>query len=349
MHSVETAVSGSQWAAAWVGVNSMRSNEFTTTETVSDGINQRTIALGNGLPNLFVVGSAKAGTTALYHYFKLHPQIFVPDSVKETNYMSFYSGMPALNGPRDKIRSASKSITDFIEYQRLYSARCDELIAADVSPSYLYYPQAAEKIAQVCPGAKIVIILRNPIECSFSMYAMMRNDGRESCRYFRDAFGRSAQRIAAGWEWGWDYQGYPKYWQAVARYQRLFPASQLFIRRYADLKERPENFYRELNDFLGTDSIDLAYANRRVNTAPRRGDLLRRWKLGRWCLRAARIAGLLCPSTVKTTLRRRLLDPPAFTLTTADRLMLIDHFGPDILELTRCLSLDLSGWLRSSS
>ena len=324
------------------------SSEIITIDTASSETEQHGARqLAAGLPNLFVVGSAKAGTTALYHYFKLHPQIFVPDSVKETNFMSFYGGMPPLNGPRDRIRSASKSITDWIEYQRLFSACGEELIAADVSPSYLYYPHAAEKIAELCPTAKIVIILRNSVECAFSMYAMMRNDQREPCRNFLEAFGRSFERIAAGWEWGWDYQGYPKYSLAVARYQRLFPASQLFISLYTDLKRQPEQFYRELNAFLGTDTIDLAYANRQVNTAPCRADIVRRWKLGRWCLRAARVAGLLCPPTLKSTIRSRLLDAPAFTLSVNDRLMLIDHFGPDILELARCLSLDLSGWLRS--
>ena len=178
------------------------------------------------------------------------------------------------------------------------------------------------------------------------MYAMMRNDLREPCRNFLEAFDRSFERIAAGWEWGWDYQGYPKYSLAVARYQRLFPASQLFISLYTDLKRQPEQFYRELNAFLGTDTIDLAYANRQVNTAPCRGasSVVGSSDDGAF---AARVAGLLCPPTLKSTIRSRLLDAPAFTLSANDRLMLIDHFGPDILELARCLSLDLSGWLRS--
>ena len=113
------------------------------------------------------------------------------------------------------------------------------------------------------------------------------------------------------------------------------------------MKQNPEQFYRELNLFLGTESIDLSYANRQVNTAPRRADLVRRWKIGRWSLRAARVGGLIFPRAWKSAIYRQFLDTPAYTLSADDRLMLLDHFGPDILELARCLPLDLSGWLRS--
>ena len=55
-----------------------------------------------GLPNLFVVGAAKAGTTALYHYFRAHPQIYVSATVKEANYMAYFGGLPDLHGPGDQ-------------------------------------------------------------------------------------------------------------------------------------------------------------------------------------------------------------------------------------------------------
>ena len=62
------------------------------------------------LPNIFVVGAAKSGTTALYHYFKLHPEVFVP-TVKEVNYMAFFDGLPPLAGPGDRDIVARRSVT----------------------------------------------------------------------------------------------------------------------------------------------------------------------------------------------------------------------------------------------
>jgi hypothetical protein len=298
------------------------------------------------LPEVFVVGAAKSGTTALYHYFKAHPQAFVPASIKETNYMAFYEGLPPLAGPGDKLALAGKSITRFADYQALWQPRTSEPVAVDVSPAYLCCPQAAGKIAELCPQAKIVIVLRNPIECAFSFYSMMRRDGREPCRRFWEAFEQSPKRMAAGWEWAWDYQRCPMFADQVARYQKLFPARQLFIRRYEELKREPKAYYQDLCKFLGIAPIDLSSANRQVNLSPTRGDMLRKHKAGRWMLRAARVAGLLLPPSVKAAIRQKTIDRPAFILRDEDRRRLIVHFEADIRRLARQLNWDLSDWLR---
>ncbi len=224
----------------------------------------------NDLPDVFVVGAAKSGSTALHQYFRAHPQVFVPGTIKETNYMAFFGGKPRLAGPRDAT-VLEGSITSLPAYQVLYAQRAGERVAADVSPSYLYYPQAAGKIAELCPSAKIVMVLRNPVEAAFSMYAMMRRDVREPCRSFWRAFEQSSQRMAAGWEWAWDYQGCFRYAKQVARYQERFPNAQLFIRRYEDLKNNPAAFYSDLAEFLGIDVVDLERTNRPWNVGPRRG------------------------------------------------------------------------------
>src|SRR5262249_40545535 len=87
---------------------------------------------------------------------------------------------------------------------------------------------AAHNIAQACPQAKIIMILRNPVECVLSMYSMMRRYQREPCEEIADAFRDSPRRMAAGWEWAWDYQNYFLYASQVARYLDLFPNTQNF-------------------------------------------------------------------------------------------------------------------------
>src|SRR5262245_53726556 len=148
------------------------------TRPVSAAAFARTAEGSPALPDVFVVGAAKSGTTALYEYFKSHPQVFVPEAIKETNYMAFSGGLPPLAGPGDKTALAGQSITTLDGYRKLYSSRSEGQLAADVSPAYLYYPHTAAKIAELCPRAKIVIILRNPVQCAFSMYSMMRRDLR---------------------------------------------------------------------------------------------------------------------------------------------------------------------------
>jgi hypothetical protein len=298
----------------------------------------------DNLPNLFVVGAAKAGTTALYHYFRAHPQVFVPRELKETNYMAFQAGMPKLAGPKDK-RYVGRSVTTLEAYQALYRERTSEPVVADVSPSYLYYPEVAGRIARLAPQAKIVIVLRNPVESAFSMYAMMRRDRREPCTKFAEAFHQSEQRIADGWEWAWDYKRGYEFSRQVSHYLERFPTSQLFISLYEHLHDNPEAFYADLTRFLNIDMIDLAGTNRRVNAAPRRGDRLKKSRAGSLLLRAGLAASRLVPSTIRDRLRHTI-DSPAHTLEAADRRMLVEHYRDDIARLAEMLKWDLSHWTR---
>lgn len=303
-----------------------------------------TAKLPSGLPDVFVVGAGKSGTTAIYHYFKTHPQSFVPATVKETNFMAFCDGLPPMGGPGDHI-SAQWSATKIEDYRTLYADRTSERIAVDVSPNYLFYPQAADKIASLCPNAKIVIVLRNPIECVFSLYSMLRREGRETCPTFREAFYRSHERIAAGWQAAWDYENYFRFSEQVARYLSRFPQRNLFIRRYELLKTDPQRFYGELCKFLEIEEIDTRQANRVVNTGATKRDMIRKRLLGRMLLRTARVATLVSPRAWKTALSHRLL-APAFVLSAEDRQMLVDHFSPDILALQDLLDWDLGAWLQ---
>ena len=107
-------------------------------------------------------------------------------------------------------------------------------VAADVSPAYLHRPPTAAKIAELCPRAKIVMVLRNPIEATFSMFSMMHRDRRENCDSFAEAFHRTHERLAAGWEWAWDYQGcffysdqVPAIWICFLASNYLFAATRI--------------------------------------------------------------------------------------------------------------------------
>ncbi len=299
--------------------------------------------LSDLLPDVFIVGAAKAGTTSLHQYFRAHPQVFVPAAVKETNFMSFAGGMPRFTGPRDA-EVLKSSISDLASYRRLYEARNQERVAVDVSPSYLYYAQAADHIAALCPRAKIVIVLRNPVEAAFSMYAMMRRDAREPFRIFWPAFTQSAARIAAGWEWAWDYQECFRYAGQVARFRNRFAESHLFIRRYEQLRDQPDQFYRDLCGFLDVAPIAGPQFHRRWNSAPRRRDMLAQARAGRWALRAARVAQRWAP-VAWTRQLTAALDRPALALEADDRRRLVEYFDADIRALEKALSWDLSAWL----
>ncbi len=300
------------------------------------------------LPNLFVVGAAKSGTTALYHFFKAHPQIYVSSAIKEANYMAYYDGVPNCTGPGDSTAAAGRSIAHLTDYLALFDDRKDEPFAADISPVYLHNPRTAARIAKMCPDAKIVMILRNPIEGVFSMFSMMHRDRREPCLSFNDAFRRTNHRMAAGWEWAWDYRGCFLYSQQVARYLNHFPVNQLFIRRYEELKQTPELFYRNLMDFIGVDMIDVKAANRKVNKSARRADVLRRTWKGKVLVEIGRAGSKFLPKYLHKWLNIEL-DAPAFKLSAEDRTMLADHYRADIARLAELLNWNLDDWLQPPS
>jgi hypothetical protein len=152
--------------------------------------------------------------------------------------------------------------------------------------------------------------------------------------------------MAAGWEWAWDYQQGFMLSQRVARYLKLFPAQQLFVRRYEELKNHPAAYYSDLCKFLGVSAIDLKKANLQVNLSPTRRDMIAKRKAGRWMLRSARVAGLLVPRSLKAALWQRTLGRPAFALGPDDQRWLIDHFADDINKTAQILSWDLSDWLK---
>ncbi len=260
--------------------------------------------------------------------------------------MSFHDGLPRFNGPGDQEWHYRHSISSLSSYQALYRNRGGKKNAADVSPSYLSHPGAAKKIAELCPQSKIIIVLRNPVECAFSMFCHRRRDGEEPQHSFEAAFAASAERLAAGWQSHWDYKGHFLFSLQVERYLELFPKDQLFIRRYESLKHDPENFYNELCAFLGVQPIDCKSANQQVNTAPKREEIWRQRGGSRFLLKWVNSVAKRLPAKPQQKLRELVLLKPAYRLSPKDRQYLVDHFAGDIKELGKTLQWDLSDWLK---
>ena len=115
--------------------------------------------------DFFIVGAPKSGTTSLYHYLASHPDIFM-SSKKEPNYFSKSEiKQQELYYPIDELDS-------FSDYKILFSGSKEGQILGESSVSYLFYPEVASKLHEHNSSAKIIILLRNPIERAFSHYLM---------------------------------------------------------------------------------------------------------------------------------------------------------------------------------
>ena len=125
------------------------------------------------LPNTFVVGAAKAGTTSIWHYLRQHPDVFV-SPVKEPHFYS-RGGMPGASG-----------IKDPDAYSALFAEARDELVVAEASPSYLWDPETPHRVLAASPEARIIVSLREPVGRAHSHYLTHLRSGLER-RTFLDA------------------------------------------------------------------------------------------------------------------------------------------------------------------
>ncbi|HEX9997049.1 MAG TPA: sulfotransferase [Abditibacterium sp.] len=204
------------------------------------------------LPNFIIVGAAKAGTTAVYYYLAQHPQIYVTP-LKETNYFALAGQKCAFAGPGDNDYVNQLSITSEEAYRAQFDGVRDETAIGEASPLYLYSPVAAQRIRETVPHAKIIAILRNPIDRAYSAFLHLLRDHREGERDFDQALRNEAEHIAANWEHIWHYIGMGRYFEQIKRYYDLFPREQIQIFLYRDLRADPRAVLRDVVRFVGAD------------------------------------------------------------------------------------------------
>lgn len=201
-------------------------------------------------PNVFVVGDAKCGTTTLYRMLKLAGGIGTSRTRKELHYFSAPELLQKVAGPGDS-RIPEDIVTDEAAYLAEYAHLPPGLAAiADVSPSYLQEPAAAERIAAFAPDARIVILLREPAAKIMSQYTHLWGEGRETLP-FEEAFELSESRRAAGWSTMFDYEAGGRYADAVARYLARFGRERVMVLLLEELAGEDPAPRERLGAFLG--------------------------------------------------------------------------------------------------
>ncbi len=149
------------------------------------------------LPNFLVIGATKSGTTSLYTYLKQHPEVYMP--MKEPNFFALEGREPPFfRGPEGWKEPSQKRITDLEGYRTLFAGASGEKAMGEVSPLYLYAPQAAYRIRRYVPEAKLVAILRNPVERAYSAYMHLVREDREPLG-FAEALKEEERRIQSNW------------------------------------------------------------------------------------------------------------------------------------------------------
>ena len=192
------------------------------------------------LPDFFIVGHAKSGTTALYEMLRSHPQIFMPD-FKEPWF--FATDMrPRFMPPR-----AGPLPQTLEEYMTLFADARPDQRAGEASASYLWSRTAAAQIAEVQPAARIIAILREPASFLRSLHMQFLQSHVEAKRDLRTALElegerREGRRIPRGSHRPQLllYSEHVRYVEQLRRYHDLFPRSQVLVLIYDDFRNDNE-------------------------------------------------------------------------------------------------------------
>lgn len=294
-------------------------------------------------PNFIILGAAKAGTSALHRYLGQHPDIYLPPA-KETNFLALDGTTPTFAGPGDGALNAA-CITSRESYEGAFSGACGERAIGEASPLYLYDERTPEGIKRHVPHARLLAVLRDPVERTLSSFLHMIRDGREETTDFATALSRESQRVERNWEYLWHYTRVSLYAEQVKRYMDHFPKEQILFVLYDDFASDARGFLTLIYRFLEVAPDFEADISIRPNTTgiPRIGplyDLLSRPNPVKAALQP------LLPQPLKrlaTSLKLKNMKRPSIPTTV--RTSLDELFRPDILALQDLLHRDLSAWM----
>jgi hypothetical protein len=301
------------------------------------------------MPDFFLVGHAKSGTTALYNMLSQHPQIFL--GRKEPRF--FATELHERDMPRP-----GGTPKDLAEYRAWFANAAPEQLVGDISPDYLWSHHAAALIAEAAPEARILAILREPASFLRSLHLQRLRNYVEVEGDLRKALALEGPRRAGHdippdtyWPKALFYSDQVRYVEQLRRFYERFPSERILVLIYDDYRRDSEATVRSVLRFLDLDA-DVPILARESNPSvevqsPRIHDLLRRltvseqpaFRVLNRSLRALTPKG--ARQRALQAVRKRLVfgEPGA-----ADEALMDDlrrRFKPEVVALSEYLGRDL--------
>ena len=282
-------------------------------------------------PNFFIVGAARCGTTSLYEYLWQHPEVHV-SLHKEPHFFG-----------RDLTRLAG-AIRDEALYLELFADAGDRPRVGEASVWYLLSKQAAREIHAFAPDAKILVLLREPVQMAYSLYALYSRSGNEDLPTFEAALAAEPERrqgraLAPGTYFpeGLIYTDVVRHAAKLERYFDVFGRDNVEVILFDDLVGDTPGAYRRALEFLGIDPSFQAEFDRK--------------KAGQ----IARMAGIRRLRRLSPEVRSymqteyfKLHAAPSPPLEPETAASLRELFAEDVAHLGALLGRDLSAWTRGA-
>ncbi len=206
------------------------------------------------LPNFLIIGAQKGGTTSLYAYLAQHPNV-AEALTKEVHYFDYHY---------------SQGLSWYKAHFPLAS-RMKDKITGEATPYYLYHPHAASRVQQLLPNAKLIILLRDPVERAYSHYNMGNKFNKENRESFETAVSEEEGRIRNDWKKmvanpGWESTNVQNfslvdrgdYLPQILRWEAHFPKTSMLFLKSEDFFQDPVAITKQAWKFLGLEAIELA-------------------------------------------------------------------------------------------
>jgi hypothetical protein len=299
------------------------------------------------VPDFFVVGAPKCGTTSLHYYLGQHKDIYLP-GIKEPHYLL-----------RSKLSSdeivTGEDVADLNDYLSLYK-RIDNRISGDCSVFYLYF-RVAEEIYALNKNAKIIIMLRNPVNASYSLHSELVLWGIEKRQEFMAAYKEGEPGIESRKIRNkkfsnkiMDYRSVYSYFEQVKSFMEVFSKNNIKIILFDDFVKKTESVCLEVFSFVGASvaerQIDFSIKNRNEIVRSR---VLRELMISDRAVHLRKIVRAVISDQLQGVIKnawRRLMfkEMERRSLDARDSSFLKEQFRADLRNLEALIDLDLSGW-----
>lgn len=185
------------------------------------------------LPDFLVLGTQKGGTTTLQQLLIQHPGVCLAPG-KEVHYFSKHWDQPTA------------------WYASHYAGAAPQQRCGDITPFYLFHPQAPKRIHSLLPNAQLIVLLRDPVERALSQYFHSVRLGFETLP-LEDALAAEEERLSTGQLQHLQEHSYvsrSRYLEQLDRYLELFPGRQLLVLQSETLFADPTATWRQIEAFL---------------------------------------------------------------------------------------------------
>ena len=222
------------------------------------------------VPDFFIVGHPKCGTTALYETLSVHPELFLPER-KEPRW--FASDLPSPYQPRP----TGEPGETYEDYLALFEGATAEQLIGEGSTAYIWSRTAAGLIAEAQPKAKIIVIIREPAAYLRSLHLQLLQHKSEEVESFREALalederrqGRHLTEVNAESPQVLFYSDRVRYVEQLRRYEAVFDPEQILVLIYDDFRADNDGTVRRVERFLGVEERGAA-APEEANPSVRR-------------------------------------------------------------------------------